>query len=156
MPGSRFKFLLFLLILVVSSIEAKAQNASILGSVVDPTGAAVVGAHVTLSGHGTVQNYTSDDAGKYRFSSLAAGTYVLSVEAQGFSRYENSAIHISGSHASEGHASANDTLYWTVTLALQSGSQSIVVQGEAWKVWSRFPQRIRRERFWRIFRRVSR
>ena len=126
MPCSRFKCILFTLMLVIGSVAGRAQNASIVGSVVDPTGAAVVGARVTLSGHGAVQNCTSDDAGKYRFSSLAAGTYTLSIEAQGFGRYENSSIHIPA-----GHGSANDTLNWTVSLALQSGSQSIVVQGEA-------------------------
>lgn len=121
MPSVRFKSFLFVLVLVFCFGESMAQDASIQGAVVDPTGAAVAGAHLVLSGHGATQNHISDAGGSYRFSSLAAGTYTLTVGAPGFGRYENSSIHVS----------ANDALNWSVPLALQSGSQSIVVQGDA-------------------------
>ncbi len=121
MGSARLKYLLLVLFLGFSCLGAMAQHASMQGSVLDPTGAAVAGAHIALSGHGATQTSTSDAAGSYRFSSLTVGTYTLTVEAPGFGRYENSSIHVSGS----------ETLQWPVPLALQSGSQSIVVQGDA-------------------------
>jgi iron complex outermembrane receptor protein len=98
-----------------------AQNASIQGTVMDPTGAAVPNAQVTLSGHGVKQSSFSDAQGFYQFPSLSGGTYVLAVEAKGFGRYENSSIHV-GSQGS---------LEWKVQLALQSASQSVNVDYEA-------------------------
>ena len=66
-------------------------NASIQGSVTDPSGAAVAQAKITLE---NVANHvtsatTSDDEGGYRFVSLGPGSYKVSVEAAGFSKVEN-------------------------------------------------------------------
>ena len=118
----RFKrsYLLVLLSIFIS-IPAMAQNGSIRGTILDPSGAAIENAHVALAGHGAGRIASSDATGSYQFSSLASGIYVLTVEAAGFGRYENSSIRVSG----------NDALDWTVRLALQSGSQSITVQGDA-------------------------
>ncbi|HEY0161315.1 MAG TPA: TonB-dependent receptor [Edaphobacter sp.] len=98
-----------------------AQSASIQGSILDPVGAAVAGAHVTLFARGNALTVTSDASGAYQFTALNAGTYTLVVEAAGFSRYENTSLHVS----------ANAALRWQVPLALQSGSQSITVEGDA-------------------------
>jgi iron complex outermembrane receptor protein len=103
------------------STASFAQNASIHGIVLDPSGAAVPNAHVTLSAHGSQQNAISDAAGIYQFTSLAGDTYALSVEARGFGQYENSSIHVG----------AQGTLEWKVQLALQSASQSVNVDYEA-------------------------
>ena len=58
---------------------------SISGVVVDPSGAAISGAHVTLSsGSGVPSQTTSDTAGNFHFDSLAAGKYQLDFHAEGF------------------------------------------------------------------------
>lgn len=121
MPRSCFRYFLAVLLPVVPCIAAVAQNASIRGSVVDPSRAAIHDAQITLSGHGVRRTVTSDASGSYQFSKLVAGTYTLSVDAPGFSRYDNSSIRVS-----EG-----TTLDWPVQLALQSASQSVTVQGDA-------------------------
>ncbi len=106
------------------SMAAVAQGAavrgSIVGSIVDPSGAGVAGARATLSGHGVGRTTTSDASGNYQFSSLSSGTYTLTIEAPGFGRYEDSSISVS----------QDGMLDWPVRLALQSASQSISVQGE--------------------------
>jgi iron complex outermembrane receptor protein len=105
---------------IFASFAALAQSAAVRGSIVDPSGAAVAGAHVTLSGHGVAQMAMSDASGNYEFSSLLPGTYTLTIETSGFGQYENSSIHVS----------KDRLLDWPVRLALQSASQSITVQGD--------------------------
>jgi iron complex outermembrane receptor protein len=112
--------LVIVIVLFLTSSAAIAQNAGMRGSVVDPSGAAIAGAQVSLSGHGVGPTTTSDAAGNYQFLSLSAGTYTLTIEAPGFGQYENPSIHV----AKDG------VLDWPVRLSLQSASQSITVQGD--------------------------
>ncbi len=80
-----------LLTVLFVTVSTWAQfNASIQGSVTDPSGAAVAQAKITLE---NVANHvtsatTSDDEGGYRFVSLGPGSYKVSVEAAGFSKVE--------------------------------------------------------------------
>jgi iron complex outermembrane recepter protein len=111
----------FFLLPFLALLNAIAQTAGIRGSVLDPSGSAVSGAHIALSGHGVGQSTTSDAAGNYQLSPLAAGTYTLAIDAPGFGRYENSLIHVS----------RDGVLDWPVRLSLQSASQSVTVQGNA-------------------------
>ena len=59
---------------------------SIVGTVVDPSDSAVVGAQVTLTntGTGAVRTATTDSLGTYRFVELDPGIYNLAVKATGF------------------------------------------------------------------------
>ncbi|WP_213806090.1 TonB-dependent receptor [Granulicella sp. dw_53] len=111
--------LLACVLALFTTLSAAAQSASIHGTVLDPTGAAVNGACVSLIGHGIHQTTTSDPGGAYGFSTLQGGSYTLSVEVAGFGRYENSSIHVA----------ADKPLDWRVQLQLESASQSIIVQG---------------------------
>ena len=63
---------------------------SIAGSVTDPSGAAIAGAHVTLTNLGTSEKRTQDTGsdGLYSFVNLLPGRYSISVEKAGFKRYE--------------------------------------------------------------------
>ncbi len=75
------------LALTMCSGGAFAQfNASLSGTVQDSTGAVIPGATVTLTNKGSnqVATTTSSDAGFYRFSSLAPGSYRLASTAKGF------------------------------------------------------------------------
>jgi len=58
------------------------------GTVVDPLGAVVGNAKVTVSGPVGAQAVTSDAEGKFRFDSLAPGTYSVKTEASGFKSSE--------------------------------------------------------------------
>jgi iron complex outermembrane recepter protein len=112
--------LVFFLLSSLAPVAAIAQSAGIRGSILDPSGAAIAGAHISLSGRGTGPATASDAAGNYQFSSLMPGTYTLTIDAPGFGHYENTSIHVS----------RDGVLDWPVRLALQSASQSITVQGD--------------------------
>src|ERR1700742_5266375 len=93
MRSSRFRRYFALFSFFASSV-AMAQSAVIRGSVLDPSGAAIAGTHITLSSHGTGRTTASDASGNYQFSSLPAGIYTLTIMASGFGPYENSSIHV--------------------------------------------------------------
>jgi hypothetical protein len=70
-----------------------ATSATVHGLVVDPDDALVPGATVTLtSASGKAQTTTSKSDGTYSFRSVAAGTYTLSIKAEGFANFTNPAV----------------------------------------------------------------
>ncbi len=73
--------------LFAASVNAQ-FNASLQGSVTDQSGAVIQGATVTLTSTGTdrTQQVTSTREGFYRFSGLAPGRYIISVEQTGFNK----------------------------------------------------------------------
>lgn len=81
-----------LLIAIASSLTLQAQNteATVLGTVRDPSGSVVAGATVQLSNQGTGSNRsaTTDSNGDYRFSGVVIGSYVLKIDATGFQKEE--------------------------------------------------------------------
>src|SRR5512140_518206 len=84
--------------LIVSSLLAVAQTrdqAALRGRILDQSGAAVPGAHLTLTNPSTSfsRGADSDAEGQYAISGLPlTGTYVLSVEKPGFSPVRRDAI----------------------------------------------------------------
>jgi septal ring-binding cell division protein DamX len=75
------------LVLLLAAGTADAQfNASLSGTVLDSTQAAIPGAKVTLTNTGTqaTQVVTSGSAGSFAFNALPPGSYTLQVEANGF------------------------------------------------------------------------
>jgi iron complex outermembrane receptor protein len=102
----------------LGSSAAFAQSAT--GQVVDPSGAAVANAQVTLTSdqsHAARQTSTNP-AGRYSFSAVRPGAYTLTVEAGGFAEYQQTEIKVA--------AGQNVTL--TVRLTLESASQSVTVK----------------------------
>ncbi len=67
---------------------------SIAGTVLDPTGAVVPGAAVTIQNTATnfVTHLTTDSSGNYRAPLLEPGTYTVSVAAQGFADYRAESV----------------------------------------------------------------
>src|SRR2546422_826628 len=67
--------------------SAQEFRGSIQGKVLDPNGAIVPGATVTIKNAGTnvESSATTNDEGSYNFSLLQPGKYTLSVTSQGFS-----------------------------------------------------------------------
>src|SRR5260370_4855041 len=65
------------------------ETGALKGTVEDSTGAAVIGAHVTLkhSAAGKLHSLTDED-GYFDMAKLPAGQYVLTVEAPGFETWE--------------------------------------------------------------------
>ena len=74
--------------LILAPVLARPQsfNASISGSITDPSGAAVPGAEVTLRsvGTGATTKFITSADGLYHFGNLTQGAYDLTVSAKGF------------------------------------------------------------------------
>jgi len=65
---------------------AQQGTTAVMGQVTDPQGAAVVAARVNIAdaSSGVARTTQTDDQGRFQFSSLPPGTYVIHVEAPGF------------------------------------------------------------------------
>src|ERR1700749_23880 len=76
-----------------SAVHAQAV-ATISGTVLDSSGAAVNGAQVTAHNEGTSQDRTvnSDDQGHYVMPLLPIGKYTIDVSANGFRKVQNTGI----------------------------------------------------------------
>ena len=85
----RWPALLLLLLGILAGGHAAAQAASgsVNGTVMDPTGAVVPGAKVTISNpvSGFTRTATADAGGAFTLGNLAFNTYVVIAKAQGFS-----------------------------------------------------------------------
>jgi len=85
-----FFVLILLLVLGVTGISAQIGTTSLHGTVVDKSHGAVGGAKVTLVNptQGLERDATTPANGEFEFLALPPGTYVLSVEKDGFNKYE--------------------------------------------------------------------
>jgi hypothetical protein len=96
----RVVLLVFLLLLAVSAVLAQTPG-SLKGQVLDPSGAAVPGATVTLTGpNGVVKVAQSDNNGNYSVVGLPPGKYTIRVIAAGFDLFEGSIADLPGGRAS--------------------------------------------------------
>ena len=126
-----------------------AQSASIVsGRVLDPSGAFIPKAVVTITGQNNeVKAVESDDSGVFRFTGLSAGQYTLRSTAPGFAIFENP-VSLTGSGIT------TVDIHMTVALERQevtvadqvqvdvdpaANSSAVVVQGEELKMFSDDP-----------------
>ena len=92
----RFVLLTLLISLVMLHVPANAQmgNATLSGTVTDTSGAAVVGAQLSLINKAQQfeQKAISNDRGEYTFRNLTPGTYDLRISMTGFEKSVQSDI----------------------------------------------------------------
>jgi len=81
-----FRLGTLLILLLVVAFQASAQEATIVGTVTDPTGALVPSANITITNTdtGLIQQFQSNTAGEYVAPSLHIGHYLVRAEAAGF------------------------------------------------------------------------
>src|ERR1017187_6407242 len=122
--------LMQLLILSVSllAIRAPAQaqgetTSAIVGSVTDPTGAAIPGATVTVTNieNGLKRFVKTDDSGRFSFPQLKPGTYSVKAEADRFEAQRNNNV--------SAGLGQKQTVDFKLTIA--SASESILVHEQA-------------------------
>jgi hypothetical protein len=118
--------LAFLLFDFAHRIPAMAQGettSAIVGSVTDPTGAAIRGAIVTVtsSENGMQRSVKTDDAGRFSFPQLKPGMYSVKAEAERFEAQRNNNV-----SAGLGQKQTMD-----FKLNIASASESILVQDQA-------------------------
>ena len=88
---SRRRFLLpLIVVMLTASLPVICQNSTgrIIGVVVDPQGAAIAGAKVTVTNAGTnvQKSALTDSTGAYQVLDLPIGTYLVTVEMKGFTK----------------------------------------------------------------------
>ena len=88
--------LLGCLLLACSAVMGQINTATILGSVVDGTGATVPAAAIKVVNIGTqdTRETTTDTTGSYIFDRLPVGEYTLSVRAPGFKQFERKGVRV--------------------------------------------------------------
>lgn len=113
-------------VLLISCSFGWAQTASISGTAVDPSGAVVAGAPVTLrsSDAGREQNGTTGEDGSFRFAALAPGHYQLRIDAPGFKPYLQTGLTVEGT----GQLQVN------ARLALTSESTTVEVSADGLQI----------------------
>ena len=93
-PGTLFKLLPCIIVLTLACGLALGQGTTsrVSGTVRDANGSAVVGATVTLINEGTSISFTTNtsDSGAYTFDLVQVGTYTLTVEKDGFKKFQSS------------------------------------------------------------------
>ena len=102
--------------------SAQAVYGSILGTVTDPQGAAVVGAKVTVTSttKNTSDETTTNESGNYTVTHLIPDTYRIKIEAQGFKAVEIATVPVS----------ANESARADAQLQVGSVTQSVEVTSE--------------------------
>jgi hypothetical protein len=92
------KVSVLLLLLWTVALTAQTDQGTMTGTVTDPSGRKIVGAHLVIKSLSTnvERTTTTNDTGIYVVTSLATGTYQVSVEAQGFAqlRFENVSLDV--------------------------------------------------------------
>jgi iron complex outermembrane recepter protein len=101
---------------IIFTVGASAQTAGIGGTVTDPNGSVVQGANVTLRRGAEVFMTTTNAEGRFVFNNLAAGNYLLTVNAAGFTVLTREAAR-----------GANDL---QITLSIANPAETVVVQAE--------------------------
>ncbi len=110
-------------LLIAACAFAQFTTASLSGSLLDPSGASLPDAQVTVRNVDTGFSLTikSDGAGAFLFSRLPVGTYQMTVEKPGFTTYVQSGIQLS--------VNQNATL--TVTMQVGQLSDKVTVEANA-------------------------
>lgn len=110
-------------LLVPSASRAQAGNGELTGEVRDPSHEIVPYARVVLIEQGTNLHYesTTNNAGIYAYSNLKPGRYSLTIEKNGFERYDRQALSIR----------TGEKLRVDVPLAVGSVTESVAVREDA-------------------------
>ena len=79
------------------ALFGQSSAGTISGRVVDASGGAIAGAHVSVINEvdKTARAYDTASGGDFTFPQLAPGTYTLSIKMPGFKQYEKSGLHLS-------------------------------------------------------------
>ena len=101
--------LLAIVVLVFLPVCARAQTASITGTVKDATGAVVPQTTITAQNVATnaPRTVATDESGIYRITNLAPGTYDVRIEKPGFKSLEFSQITLTVDHVQNLDATLN-------------------------------------------------
>src|SRR2546429_606306 len=116
--------LVFCMVTLALAVSAHAQigNATLGGTVMDPSGAAVGDAQLTLTNRATgfEARATSNERGEYTFRNVTPGSYDLKVVKAGFQNYVQKDIVLT----------INETGHADATLKVGATTETVTVEGE--------------------------
>ncbi len=118
------RYLLLPLFFLLACAGAYAQqNSQITGTVLDPAGASIPGAHVSLTATDTgfTSNTDTNAAGLFSFPGLNVGTYDMKVTANGFQTAVNKGLVLN----------ISQTLRQDVTMTVGGASETVTVSANA-------------------------
>jgi hypothetical protein len=100
---------------------SQANTATLYGTVVDPSGAAVPNATVILTqpGTGATNTKVTGASGDFGFAFVPAGAYTLQITAQGFTKYVNNGVQLT----------AGQQIQQSYKLELGSSTETVTVEG---------------------------
>ena len=123
-----FIHFLFAIIFALGGMAAHAQTpapptASIHGHITDQTGALIPGARITVvtTDGNPVGSYAADSGGAYSVSGLAAGSYIVKAEFNGFAPFQSQSISVA----------AGQIKRVDIAMAIEVEQQSVVVTDES-------------------------
>src|SRR5215470_12005209 len=134
----RGRILLLAILALIAHATITAQTTvatgSIVGSVIDPTGAAIVGAQIIIQNRATAQEFelSSNSTGTYSSGALMPGEYVVQVSAKTFRTVNLRVTVLVGNIASgsvELPLGVSTEVLFATTSALQVNTQQAMVQG---------------------------
>lgn len=97
---SRRLFASLILTLLAASFSmnlfGQAVSGNIIGTVTDPSGAAVAGAQISITNVGTNTSYqtATNDSGNYTGANLAPGSYTVTITAPGFQKFTQQNVRV--------------------------------------------------------------
>ena len=119
-----FVSLLFVCLCSLLPPGARSQsvNGVIAGTIIDPSGAVVANAKLTITNTGTgiTQSTTTGAAGEYRFALVPPGTYSIRIEASGFATEKAEGVVVQ----------ASQVVPFSLKLKVASAQQLIEVTGD--------------------------
>jgi len=112
---------LLLIFLFAATVLAQTSTSRVTGRVVDTKQASIPGATVTITNEatGVSQTQTTTEAGVYAFEALPVGDYTLTVEQNGFKKFQKTGNHVE----------VNNPLNLDVVLEIGQVSEVVTVQG---------------------------
>src|SRR3974377_1910875 len=123
-----YRLVLLLFVVLVLPYLAAAQEATVVGTVTDPSGAAVPNAEVTLLqlSTGTVRTFTTNDSGQFVVPGLPIGKYDVKCAAAGFKVEERKGVVLN----------VNDRLRVDFQMKVGAKTETISVEANALAVQS--------------------
>ena len=110
-------------LLFSAGVFGQTGTTSVQGTVVDKSGAAVVAAKVVVqnAGQAIEREMQTNSSGEYRFLALPPGTYTITVEKEGFRKYESRDVTLL----------VNLPVTLDVTLTIGGATEKVEVSGQA-------------------------
>ena len=118
--------MLVLGLVLLSTLAYGQETANIIGTVTDPSGAAVPNAKVTITNTdtGIIRSTSTNSTGNYAARELSFGHYIVRVESAGFKVSERTGITLN----------VNDTARADVSLQVGESKESVTVEANAIEV----------------------